>query len=206
MAIKTALVTDYILSSLSRAIDKKGRAVLALSGGSSPVPVFSELAEVDFAWDKVAITLVDERAVPVTDEASNHKLLQDHLLCGKPSAATFIPLFENPHAFSQIGSVDCALLGMGTDGHFASLFPDMIEETAAFSLEAAAAIIHTGPQGAPRHPRISMNLSMISQIDDCCLLLPNAEKTQLFANAKTNDTLPIHYLIKAFGHRLITFS
>lgn len=206
MAIHTSVVTDFILSSLAGAIHKKGQAVLALSGGSSPVPVFAALARTQFSWDKVVITLVDERAVPVTDEASNHKLLASHLLSGAPKAATFIPLYDNKHAFDDIGAVDCAVLGMGTDGHFASLFPDMIGDYEAFSLSAEPALIATAPQGTPYLARISMNLRMIAAIPDCCLLLPNAEKSALFSKGKTDDTLPIHYLHKALGERLTLFS
>ena len=82
----------------------------------------------------------------------------------------------------------------------------MIEQEDAFSLDAAPAIITTGPQGSPVHPRISMNLSLIQKITHSCLLLPNDEKIALFEAARTDDSLPVHYLQNALGDRLRLFS
>ena len=206
MAITVKDVSTYLLDAIAQAISEKGSACLVLSGGSSPVPVFAALAQTDFAWDKVTMTLVDERNVPPTHSDSNHALIRDNLLQGAASQARFIPLYDNDEAFAQIGVGDVALLGMGTDGHFASLFPDMIGDETAFSLGAKPAIIKTGPQGSPVHPRISMNLSLIAQIPHCCLLLPNTEKSALFERAKTDDSLPVHYLHKALGDRLTIFA
>ena len=206
MSIHPADVSAFLLNGLTQAIAAKGHGCLVLSGGSSPVPIFAELAKTDFAWDKVTITLVDERDVPPSHADSNEALIRTHLMQGAPAAAQFIPLHNNKDAFSQIGVGDVELLGMGTDGHFASLFPDMIGDDEAFSLEAKAGIITTGPQGSPVHPRISMNLSLIAQIPNCCLLLPNQEKAALFAQAKTDESLPIHYLQKALGDQLVIFA
>lgn len=206
MSFDSDAVTRFLLAGLSQAIEEKGHACLVLSGGSSPVPVFAALAETQFAWDSVRITLVDERAVPASHSDSNEALVRRHLMKGHASQAQFIPLFENDTAFDDIGVGDVALLGMGTDGHFASLFPDMIGDKQAFSLDAAPAIIITGPQGSPIHPRISMNLSLIHKIEHCCLLLPNAEKVSIFERAKTDESLPVHYLQKALGDRLVIFA
>ena len=206
MAMSVNDVSTYLLDAMAQAISEKGSACLVLSGGSSPVPVFAALAQTDFAWDKVTMTLVDERNVPPTHSDSNHALIRDNLLQGAAAKAHFIPLYDNDEAFAQIGVGDVALLGMGTDGHFASLFPDMIGDETAFSLSAKPAIIKTGPQGSPVHPRISMNLSLIAQIPHCCLLLPNTEKSALFESAKTDDSLPVHYLHKALGDRLTIFA
>ena len=206
MAMSVNDVSTYLLDAMAQAISEKGSACLVLSGGSSPVPVFAALAQTDFAWDKVTMTLVDERNVPPTHSDSNHALIRDNLLQDAASKARFIPLYDNDEAFAQIGVGDVALLGMGTDGHFASLFPDMIGDETAFSLRAKPAIIKTGPQGSPVHPRISMNLSLIAQIPHCCLLLPNTEKSALFESAKTDDSLPVHYLHKALGDRLTIFA
>ena len=206
MAIIPIDVTAYLLGAMHDAIKAKGKACLVLSGGSSPVPAFKELAEADFPWEKVSVTLVDERNVPPTHNDSNEALIRTHLMQGPAAAAHFIPLYDNDAAYAQIGVGDVALLGMGTDGHFASLFPDMIGEAHAFSLAAEPAIINTGPQGSPLHPRISMNLSLISQIPKCCLLLPNEEKRALFEQAKTDDSLPVHYLRKALGDSLTIFA
>lgn len=199
-------IADYLLDCLSEGLASKGRACLVVSGGSSPVPVFTELSKRDFAWDKVSVTLVDERAVPQSHKDSNHRLISETLLVDKASAAHFIPLYDNANAFEMITSPDVVLLGMGTDGHFASLFPDMINLSEAFDPNAEPAIITTGPMGNPVHPRISMNMSMIQQIPHICLMLPNDEKRALFEAAKTDNHLPIHYLQKTLQDRLVLFS
>ena len=205
MAFHPQDVASFLLTGLAKAITEKGHATLALSGGSSPLPIFAILAKTDFAWDKVTITLVDERNVDPTHPDSNQKLVTDHVLAGKPSQATFIPLYNNQPAYHEMTSCDSMLLGMGTDGHFASLFPDMIGSS-AFDVTQPPAIITTAPQGSPRHPRISMNLSLIKASSHVCLILPNAEKQDLFESAKTNPELPVHYLNHALGDALTLFS
>ena len=206
MSCDTKQIADYLIDCLSRGLEAKGKACLVVSGGSSPVPVFAELSNRDFAWDKVSVTLVDERAVPPTHQDSNHRLVKETLLINKASEAQFIPLYDNADAFEMIAAPDVVLLGMGTDGHFASLFPDMIGQNEAFSPTATPAIITTGPMGNPVHPRISMNMAMIQMIPHICLMLPNDEKLALFETAKTDETLPVHYLQKTLQQRLVLFS
>lgn len=198
-------VASFLMTGLAKAITEKGHATLALSGGSSPLPIFAILAHTDFAWDKVTITLVDERKVDPAHSDSNQKLVTDHVLAGKPSQAKFVPLYNNQLAYHELTSCDAMLLGMGMDGHFASLFPDMIGSS-AFDVTQPPAIITTGPQGSPRHPRISMNLSLIKASSHVCLILPNAEKQGLFESGKTNPDLPVHYLHHALGEALTLFS
>lgn len=200
-------IADFLLAGLSSGLQSRGQAVLVISGGSSPVPVFEVLSQAEFPWDKVVITLVDERAVPSDHKDSNHRLASQHLLQDKAAKAHFIPLFNNPDAALQIGTeMDVALLGMGTDGHFASLFPAMIGDDDAFSPDAMPQIITTAPMGAPIHPRISMNMAMIAQIKHHCLLLPSAEKVAIFESAKSDKMLPMHYLQNVLGDDLVLFS
>ena len=206
MTINAKNVADYLLNKLKVAISKKGTATLVVSGGSSPIPVFEALVASEFDWENVIVTLVDERAVASDHADSNHKLVLDHLLCGKVAKANFIPLYANQAEYDKIRDCDVILLGMGTDGHFASLFPDMIHLSEAFDPNAEPAIITTGPMGNPVHPRISMNMSMIQQIPHICLMLPNDEKRALFEAAKTDNQLPIHYLQKTLQDRLVLFS
>lgn len=209
MALNAKDVAAYLLKGLEDALLDRGKACLVVSGGSSPVPIFTELAKTPFAWDKVTITLVDERAVPPTHEDSNHLLVTTHLLQGYAKDASFIPLYDNDAAHAQIadaGGADVILLGMGGDGHFASLFPDMIGQEEAFDQQASPMILTTGPQGMPVHPRISMNLAMICLAKHICLILPNDEKKAVFEAASRDKGLPMHYLQSALGPRLVLFS
>lgn len=204
-----AEVSAYLAAILNKGIQSRGHAALALPGGSSPVPVFETLRdEAGLDWGKVTVTLVDDRAVAPDHPDSNHGLIMAHMLSdGAPAAAArFIPLHDNPGAGGMIPMpLDAILLGMGGDGHFASLFPTMIDDATAFSPEAGPEIITTGIQGSPAHPRVTMNLAMICAAANIALVLPDAGKKAIFEDAKTDRTLPIHHLIAALGDRLRVF-
>ena len=207
MALNAHKVADFLIEGLASGLKARGKARLIVSGGSSPVPVFEILRQTDFAWDKVIISLVDERGVPASHADSNHKLITDTLLMDKAAAASFVPLYDNEAVQDEIGQpLDAMLLGMGTDGHFASLFPAMIGDEIAYSLDAEPQIIKTAPLGNPVHPRISMNMAMICQCEHICLILPSAEKIALFEQAKTDESLPIHHLHQNLAAKLVVFS
>src|SRR5690554_1826659 len=87
-------LADRVASALTNAIDARGVAVLAVSGGSTPKRFFEALSHRSITWDKVVVTLVDERFVPETDERSNAALVKAKLLTGKAAAARFVPLFS----------------------------------------------------------------------------------------------------------------
>ena len=85
---------------------------------------------------------------------------------------------------------------MGEDGHFASLFPDMINQNEAFDLNASPKIFITPPQGNPLIPRITMNLSLIMKSLNIILLVKGKVKQNIFEKAQKEKKLPIHHLIK----------
>ena len=85
---------------------------------------------------------------------------------------------------------------MGEDGHFASLFPDMINQYEAFDLNASPKILIIPPKGNPLIPRITMNLSLIMESLNIILLVKGKAKQYIFNKAKKEKKLPIHYLIK----------
>jgi 6-phosphogluconolactonase len=85
---------------------------------------------------------------------------------------------------------------MGEDGHFASLFPKLIETNPEyFDLESDAEIFYTEPMGNPCHKRVSMNLSMILESKHIFLLVSNEKKLQVLNQAKSDKSLPIYYLL-----------
>jgi 6-phosphogluconolactonase len=136
------LCAAYILERLSEALTSQPRATLAISGGSTPKPLFSAMAEAGFSWSKVHIFWVDERCVPPADDQSNFKLANDTLL--KPAGirpenihriygemdpaqaaarylADILAFFELKHG--ELPEFDLIHRGMGADAHTASLFP-----------------------------------------------------------------------------------
>lgn len=131
-----SLLSEAIVERLQAAIDSGTGASLVVSGGSTPAPVFACLCEADIDWSQVTITLADERWVPPGDPDSNESLVRDTLMVRKASAAQFVPLFRDgitPElALAEVSSdlrqmttpFTVVILGMGNDGHTASLFPD----------------------------------------------------------------------------------
>ena len=90
---------------------------------------------------------------------------------------------------------DIMLLGMGEDGHFASLFPELVDNSNYFDLSANPEIIFTEPMGNPCHKRVSMNLSMIMKSKKIILLVSSSAKSILVDQALENKYLPIHFLL-----------
>lgn len=133
-ALATKLASD-VATQLSEAIAARGTASIAVSGGSTPKRFFEALSGHDIAWDRVTVTLVDERFVPADNPRSNHLLVATHLLKDKAAGANFLPLYHDVADALQAAAIattktedignpfDVVILGMGTDGHTASFFP-----------------------------------------------------------------------------------
>lgn len=192
------ILTKLISDKLKLAIDKKGTATFVVSGGTSPLKLFEDLSKIDLPWNKVQITLVDDRLVNKNHIHSNQKLINDHLLKNKAKLANFIPLSEEIiKSKIIITPFDVNLLGMGEDGHFASLFPDMIKDFNLFDLSADPNILTITSHGDPFLPRITMNLSLILKSEFIVLLVKGAIKQKIIDQAKNDNSLPIHYLLKS---------
>ena len=183
---------------LNSSIKRTGTASLVLSGGSSPIKIFEELSSIDLPWSKVQVTLVDDRLVEADNKDSNQNLILNYFLKNKAKVAHFFPLTEDLITKSNFFKkpFDVILLGMGEDGHFASLFPDMIDDFDAFNSDAKFKIFKTESQGNPFLPRITMNLSLILNSEMIVLLVKGKSKLKVLDEAINNNKLPIHYLLK----------
>ena len=185
-----------IYEALKNNIDKNGSASFVVSGGSSPVKIFNDLSKSDLDWSKVSVTLVDDRVVSSEHSDSNEKLLKENLFINNASAAKFISLKSDSDEVMNINRpFDIMLLGMGEDGHFASLFPELVDNSNYFDLSANPEIIFTEPMGNPCHKRVSMNLSMIMKSKKIILLVSSSAKSILVDQALENKYLPIHFLL-----------
>lgn len=223
-ALVDALASN-MAKALEGAIDARGYASLAVSGGTSPKPVFQKLSNAAINWAKVVITLVDDRWVSPQHNDSNEKLVRENLLVGEASSAQWLPLYnasESPYAGLQscnelINShpvlskpLDVVLLGMGEDGHTASLFPCSAEVEQAVSTEYTAPCLAVTPTTAP-HARISLSLNKIVSANQLFLLLKGESKMQVFENAVATleavswKEMPIRAVIAEAGAKLSVF-
>ncbi len=150
----------------------------------------------------------DERWVPPDDSDSNEGLVRRHLLQGEASRASLLPIFDGSVSpaercvaleaeFRQVQRpFACTLLGMGTDGHFASLFPDAPNLAAGLDVASAKAFIPISTRASPL-PRISMSLRALLDSNDIVLLIFGPEKRNVYEAAAGGDTaLPISALLQ----------
>ena len=199
-----------VAANLRAAIDARGRALIGVSGGSTPRESFRHLSDQELDWSRVTITLCDDRWVPPTSDRSNEHLLRETLLRNKAAAATFAPLYIDssdpepalPKVQANIGKLalpfDVIVLGMGSDGHTASLFPggDHLDE--ASNPDATARVLPMRAPDAPE-PRITLTLSALIDTRALYLHIEGADKKAVFDKAMTSDDppAPIRAVLKA---------
>ena len=190
-------LTEKIVKILKLNIKEKGVVTFVVSGGYSQIKIFNELSLMDLDLSKVNITLVDDRLVDKDHQDSNEKLVLENLLINKATNSNFISLCNSPNEVRNINKpFDIMLLGMGEDGHFASLFPALIKTNPDyFNPLSSSEIIYTEAMGNPFHKRLSMNLSMILQSDNLFLLISNKKKFEVYEQAKNNKDIPLYFLI-----------
>jgi len=212
-ALPAALAQD-IATRLQAAIDARGQALLVVSGGKSPIALFQALRVLPMPWDKVTITLADERCVPNSHSDSNANLVRTHLLQGLATAALLVPMIPDgqalttparlaaraTHALRTLGDADVLVLGMGTDGHTASLFPDAPNLPLAMDLMQSPAcvaidLLHP-PANAP-YARITQNLSMLLTARHIVLPISGDDKQAVLTRARTASSmaLPVSKLL-----------
>lgn len=203
----TAQATDHLAGLIRTAINERGRCTLALSGGSTPGPVYTRLAETpDIDWDKVALLLVDERCVPMTSAESTQGMITDALLKHLPARpARFVvpdtrlepPLAAEGYAFEveellDVDTLDICVLGMGDDGHIASIFPPVDE--AALSANTA---FHAIQDRFPITDRISLTLPILESSRHPVLLLSGPKKKTTWEEMLASKEGPGRWPFKA---------
>jgi 6-phosphogluconolactonase len=177
-----------IVEQLSEGLKTRGRASLAATGGRSPGPVFDQLATAQIDWARVAVTLSDERCVGEDDPASNARAVRERLLTGEGAKARFLPLWPEPEpaALRALLPFDAVMLGMGEDGHVASLIPGDPGLAAAMD-PASPALTVSVPAGLgkPPLPRISLTFSALLQARAVFLLVAGEAKREIIARAQS---------------------
>ena len=209
-------LAQAIAQRLAAAIQARGFAVLSVSGGKSPVALFEALRVINIDWSRVRVTLVDERCVPRIHRDSNALLVQTHLLQDLAAKAQLVFMVTSAvesldsaatqakaasMALSAAGTADVLILGMGSDGHTASLFPEASNLADALDLcntQACVAIELAHPPSNAPYARITQTLAQILSARHIVLPLTGTDKLQTLQQAWKQPTpaLPISFVLQ----------
>lgn len=206
---QTALMADCVAGALAYAVQTHGIASLVVSGGRSPILFFEELSKRELNWTKVQISLADERWIPTGEPASNERLVRRHLLQNAASEARLIGLYQPADSLAQAAAlaeraleqlqrpIDVLVLGMGDDGHTASLFPGNPNLAHALRPDCPERCL---PMQAPVEPqaRLTMTFPLLSCARMQCLAIQGSDKLETLRAALHAD--PLQMPIRAFLH------
>ena len=200
-----AHVADALERSCRDAVRARGAAWLALAGGRTPLPIYARLAASRFDGTITAIP-TDERCVPHDHPACNLRALREAFsgstvstlaLTGDDGAPDLSALTAHPQDF------DAVLLGMGADGHFASLFPGAANLADGLALDSGIDAIATLPDPLPPDApfaRISLSLPRLLRAREIHLVVTGEDKRRVLRQAQQQDAgsgLPIAALLHA---------
>lgn len=172
------------------------RVTLSVPGGTTPRIFLNQLSKQDVEWSRVDVVLNDERWVPLTHDQSNEAMLKKQLQQNMAEEITIFSLYDARysveqavHHFNQrhILQIDICVLGMGVDGHTASLFPEMegLEDALAISAEPRL-IVSTVPG---KEQRVSLNLSALLTAKKHYVLIKGQDKKQVLEQAALQRSL-----------------
>jgi 6-phosphogluconolactonase len=187
-------LAERIAANLAAAIGQRGQATLAVSGGSTPQPLFEALSRQPINWSAVLITTVDERWVEETHADSNARLIKQFLLRDNAKAAQFVGMktpAESPfealeEVANQLSSyapgIDVVVLGMGEDGHTASFFPGASTLAQAMDPSNTQLCVAVHPPAAA-HDRMTLSLAALARARHKYLHIVGAAKLAVLQRA-----------------------
>lgn len=195
-------IADWLAAGLA----ENDRASFIATGGRSPGEVYDLLSTIPLPWEQISVTLSDERWVAPTSPDSNERLVRERLMVGEAETANLVPLWSFAPsaedaaeaaevAIADLLPADVVLLGMGDDGHFASLFPGspVLED----GLDPfGGSLVIAAPRGEPAPPqeRLSLTLYALKQSFLIVVLISGEPKRRI---VEDRDDLPIHALFRA---------
>ncbi len=195
-ALPAVACADWVIDRAETVIAERGRCRIGLPGGRTPVPLLDRLAEKMPAelYAGLQVTWVDDRHVPLDDPDSNYALARAHWFTPAPAPVQCLPMWRggdlladrNAFAVAFAASFDSALdvvvLGVGEDGHVASVFPD---DLLAAHANGAVAAIANAPKPPPQ--RITLTLPVFNAAPYLALLATGAQKADAMARAAARD-------------------
>lgn len=206
--------TDYSATILRDALTKHQKAGLVVPGGNTPRLYLPSLGRQSLRWQDVVVTLSDERWVDATATASNERLINRHFLAYMPEPADFVGLKTDHNKPAQaIETVsrrlanltlpfNLTVLGLGEDGHIASLFPGMDPV-----IESDLLCVAVEPPVAPS-PRISLSLPLLARSRNIVIVVTGTTKRQLIndlTRSAPNQNIPFVWLMQHSHSPIIIF-
>jgi len=201
-------LAEQITAMLAADINATGSASLVVSGGRTPMGFFHLLSQQDLNWSAVTVTLADERWVDHRHQDSNEKLVRENLLINNAVQANFVSAknaasdavdgeADLEQSLAAIGRFTVVILGMGDDGHTASLFPDAEALALGLDMNSGRTAIAVTPPVAP-HQRISMTLPRLLDAQQVVIHISGAGKQAVLQAAREGDDiaeLPIRAIL-----------
>ena len=194
---------------LRQGIAERGQATLIVSGGRTPLELFRQLSRQELDWQRVTITLADERWVNRDHGSSNEKMVRNSLLQGEVAKATFIALKNEAETAAEGQArteealaalplpADVTVMGMGDDGHIASLFPGSATLPQALDLQTTRRCVAITPITAPLE-RMTLTLPVILDSRRIYLLLAGESKREAYERAEKGtdqNDMPVRALL-----------
>lgn len=202
-------VLSMVASNIQLSIDDKQSCNVALAGGNTPKPLYKALTQENIDWDKVQFTLTDERWVLPNHASSNEKMIEQCLISKLNKQSKFVPL-KNSAVTAKAGELVCnatlteamnpldlVVLGMGDDGHFASIFPNVDNLGPLLDQDNSLKCMAVSPEG--KEERMSLTLSYLLTAKTICLFITGANKKKIIDDILDNklsaSQFPIAHII-----------
>ena len=191
---------QFIAANVRSILTNAPEVLVAVPGGSTPRACLTLLGQQDLPWPHIAVTLTDERDVPRDHPDSNFGLLLETVFAGQALTERFVPLNKDAVFRTQHLPL-VTLLGMGEDGHFASIFPDATELDSLLDA-GAERLLASVITGSSPHPRFTLTMARLARAEAAGLLIFGDTKRSVL---EAPASLPVSHLIQAMDDRLIVF-
>lgn len=187
---------SYLFQQIKKCVDKKGKCHLVLPGGSTPARCLELLAEKPLPWQSIHWYPGDERCYPIGHAERNDTMIKDKLFSQNKKASQNLHAIpaelgaeqgaENYAALlDTIGNIDIVVLGMGEDGHTASLFPGNI----ALKNQRSAVAVYDAPKSPAK--RVSIGLTTLKNASECIVIATGDNKREALEKLKAGVALPV---------------
>ena len=191
---------QFIAANVRSILANAPEVLVAVPGGSTPHACLTLLGQQDLPWPHIAVTLTDERDVPRDHPDSNFGLLLETVFAGQALTERFVPLNEDA-VFGTQHLPLVTLLGMGEDGHFASIFPDVTERDTLLDARSER-LLASVTTGRSPHPRFTLTMARFARAEATGLLIFGDTKRSVL---EAPASLPVSHLIQAMDDRLTVF-